>query len=735
MAPSAVRNDGMEQLVSVVNELQDIFGRLENKQLALSLPQIAVVGGQSSGKSSVLESIVGRDFLPRGSGIVTRCPLILQMSNREGEEYWIFQHLPTKKFVKPDEVRYEIQRKTTEMAGSSKGVTDTPITLKFYSPKVLDLTLVDLPGLTRIAIAGQPADIADQIRSLVMAHIKNENVLILAITQANQDLATSDAINIAGEADPSFDRTIGVLTKLDIVEPEHERSVRDVLDNKVFNLKYGFIGVINRAQKDIDDGRDIDFAYAKEKDMFSKKKWFKPIMNRLGTKFLQQVLNKQLAEHIALSMPKIKALIEQWHTDSRLKLAAYGDLEEDEASMMTKLVTLVDYLKQNMAKSIGGANGEDADSGKISTGFELREKLGKYRDVLFNMVFDEKTVKRELYLKMQNMQGLESAIFPPDKAIIGITKSYIDKLIEPIKDAICDIEATMEVLIKELVETFNGYPKLKVAALRILRRQLKTCVATTNQRVSEFCDQDKVYIDTEAEELQLSFKKLNHESSSLFVASAGTYQELCTGVLEGSDKNLYNCKLTAAKLVFQQQSPAKGVLYPEFDVSINDYKIDSSLNQTVRLHFNQRVGGIDQLRSTNEVMSDDTAWAWCAQLRDIFKKKSDREKKVTKEALTEPPAHLRNSINAMYAIFLCLMEISKKKYSEHVRKMICFNTIACFQQYVDTQKFFGQLLKEQNDVTKLMARSPEAKAMIENLKEEVEACAQALEVIDNMVVL
>ncbi|KAI1289191.1 Dynamin-2 [Halotydeus destructor] len=222
MAPGAVRNDGMEQLVSVVNQLQDIFGRLENKELALSLPQIAVVGGQSSGKSSVLESIVGRDFLPRGSGIVTRCPLILQMFNREGKEHWVFQHLPTKKFVKPDDVREEIQRKTTEMAGSSKGVTNTPITLKFYSPKVLDLTLVDLPGLTRIAIAGQPADIAVQIRTLVMEHIKNDNVLILAITQANQDLATSDAINIAGEADPKFDRTIGVLTKLDIVEPEHE---------------------------------------------------------------------------------------------------------------------------------------------------------------------------------------------------------------------------------------------------------------------------------------------------------------------------------------------------------------------------------------------------------------------------------------------------------------------------------------------------------------------------------
>ncbi|KAI1290263.1 Dynamin [Halotydeus destructor] len=300
--------------------------------------------------------------------------------------------------------------------------------------------------------------------------------------------------------------------------------------------------------------------------MFSKKKWFKPIMNRLGTKFLQQALNKQLAEHIALSMPKIKLLIEQWHVDSRLKLMAYGDLEEDEASMMTKLVSLVIQLKQTMAKSIGGANGEDADSGKISTGFELREKLANYRNTLFHMVFDENTVKKELYLKMQNMQGLESGIFPPNKAIIGITKSYLDKLAEPIKKTISDIVVMMDALIKELVETFNGYPKLKIAALRILRKELRKCVEITHQRVSEFCDQDKVYIDTEAEELQLSFKKLKHESSSLFVASAGDYQELCTGVLIGSDGNRYNCKLTPAKLIFQLQPATSGALHPEFDV-------------------------------------------------------------------------------------------------------------------------------------------------------------------------
>jgi dynamin 1-like protein len=69
----------MENLIPIINKLQDVFNSIGME--GIDLPQIVVVGSQSSGKSSVLENIVGRDFLPRGSGIVTRRPLILQLIN------------------------------------------------------------------------------------------------------------------------------------------------------------------------------------------------------------------------------------------------------------------------------------------------------------------------------------------------------------------------------------------------------------------------------------------------------------------------------------------------------------------------------------------------------------------------------------------------------------------------------------------------------------------------------
>ena len=127
--------------------------------MTLELPQIAVVGDQSSGKSSVLEALVGRDFLPRGQGICTRRPLVLQLvqspppaeGGREGGSEWgEFLHLPGRRFTEFSEIREEIQRETDRETGSNKGVSAKQIRLKIHSPWVLTMTLVDLPGMTKV---------------------------------------------------------------------------------------------------------------------------------------------------------------------------------------------------------------------------------------------------------------------------------------------------------------------------------------------------------------------------------------------------------------------------------------------------------------------------------------------------------------------------------------------------------------------------------------------------------
>ena len=113
--------------------------------------------------------IVGRDFLPRGQGIVTRRPLVLQLihtpvpsppsdpSSSDAPsiptytEWGQFLHVD-KRFTDFNEIRKEIERETFRVAGQNKGISKLPINLRIYSPNVLDLTLVDLPGLTKVGV-------------------------------------------------------------------------------------------------------------------------------------------------------------------------------------------------------------------------------------------------------------------------------------------------------------------------------------------------------------------------------------------------------------------------------------------------------------------------------------------------------------------------------------------------------------------------------------------------------
>lgn len=139
--------------ILLINKIQDAFITIGGNE-SLDLPQIITVGEQSSGKSSVLEHIVQRDFLPRGSGIVTRRPLVLQLvtiRNGEQDDYAEFLHLPNQKIYDFNQVRQEIVNETDRVAGNNKGISRSPIHLKIYSKNVLNLTLIDLPGLTKVS--------------------------------------------------------------------------------------------------------------------------------------------------------------------------------------------------------------------------------------------------------------------------------------------------------------------------------------------------------------------------------------------------------------------------------------------------------------------------------------------------------------------------------------------------------------------------------------------------------
>lgn len=290
---------------------------------SITLSRIAVIGSQSSGKSSVLESIVKEDFLPRGTGIVTRCPLILQLVHKEDcEKYAVFDHLPSKRFSDFLEVREEIILQTNCLAGTGKRIVKDPIRLTITGSDVPNLTLIDLPGFTKIDTDDQEEGVSKGIESLCLDYIQEENTVILALCPATGDIATADSLQYAKMVDPKRERTFGVVTKIDIMDKGTD--AMEHLSGCKYRLKHGFIGVKCRSQEDNNNNKLISDALVDEKDFFSSHPVYSSVADQQGTEVLGEKLSKLLTENIIKQLPIVEKFIEERLEESRHVILSLG---------------------------------------------------------------------------------------------------------------------------------------------------------------------------------------------------------------------------------------------------------------------------------------------------------------------------------------------------------------------------------------------------------------------------
>lgn len=167
-----------------------------------------------------------------------------------GEDYAQFAHKEGK-MNDWDAVRDEITARTKVIAGDGKDVIDQSISLTIYSTSVVDLTLVDLPGLVNVQIAGQHQGIIQDVKNMVRGFVKRPNCLILVVIPANQDIANQGSLQLVREVDPEGMRTIGVVTKIDIMD--RGCNALEMLEGKSFPLHHGYYGVKLRSKQDIDN--------------------------------------------------------------------------------------------------------------------------------------------------------------------------------------------------------------------------------------------------------------------------------------------------------------------------------------------------------------------------------------------------------------------------------------------------------------------------------------------------
>ncbi|KAA6353305.1 MAG: putative Vacuolar protein sorting-associated protein 1, partial [Streblomastix strix] len=294
------------------------------------------------------EAIVQRDFLPRGSGIVTRRPLVLHLVNEsrnaDKTEWGEFGHLPGKRFTDFPLIRREIERYTDMEAGSNKGIISKPIFLTIHSPNVVDLILVDLPGLTKVAVGDQPQDIEKQVRELIESYIKEQMTIILAVSPGNVDLANSDALKLAHKWDPEGNRTLGVITKLDLLDQGTDAA--DMLQNRVIPLRLGYIGLVMRGQKDIAEDKDVKTALQDEETFFRQHYAYQTFANKCGTRFLGKSLSTLLLSHVQKFLPQTRAAIQLSLKRFEEELSRLGGSPEESQGGLNAMMLRIILLQQ-----------------------------------------------------------------------------------------------------------------------------------------------------------------------------------------------------------------------------------------------------------------------------------------------------------------------------------------------------------------------------------------------------
>ena len=488
----------MNSLISLINKLQEILV-ISQLKFKINLPQIICVGAQSSGKTSIIESIVGKDFLPKGTGIVTRRPLILQLKyQKSGEDYCEFLHKPGVKITDFSTITTEITNETNRVAGRNKMISDEPIILRIFSTNLVDLTLVDLPGLVKVPIAGQPDNIDSVVKKIVLDFISNPNAIILALSPANIDIANSDSLKIAREVDPYFTRTLGVISKLDLVE--NPEDIIEIINNKTYPLKYGYIGVTCRNSKDNFNNKSIEAAIKEEEETYEQINEYKGIINCLGIKKLTKRLSEVLTQTIRTAIPSIKESLSDTIYRKENELRALGEIliDNDEITINSFLLSAVFKFTSEYKKLIDGSI-VNPNVNKCYIGAATINKIftQNFKNEITAIDPFDKLTNEEILIVIKNTNGLKPSLFVPEAAFEVLIRQQIQRLQEPgllcVKRVYDELLNTIDLI---NVNDISRYKLLESKIKETMTSIITKCLNPTNEKVKNLIDIELSYINS-----------------------------------------------------------------------------------------------------------------------------------------------------------------------------------------------------------------------------------------------
>lgn len=472
----------------------------------INLPRIAVLGQQSSGKSSVLENIVGIDFLPRGAGVCTRRPLELRLvhESEPSVKPWAkFGELGDKKFTDFDKVRNTIEELTDKVAGKNKNIVDEPITLTVHSHTCPDLTLVDLPGITRIPLRGsdQGQDIEKVTKQMAMRYVGDPRTIILCVIPANADMTTSDGLQMARQCDPKGVRTIGVITKIDIMD-KGTNAKSMILGHEV-PLRLGYVGVKNRSQLDIDSNKRVFKALDEEKMYFSSHQVYSTMpQDLLGTANLTKKLTKVLFTHIKNYLPEIVKEINVLKKDHDEKLKNLGPpLPCEKHEKMQMLWNMVTDFCTQFKNTIGGRliKTYNAKDKQITGGAKIKQYYSKvyeeYTDHHFSVtgVYSDPDIERAI----KQFEGYSIPGFPSVDVFNYLLEPELNRIKDPAIDCLQDVYLYLENLAEEIANrVFSRFPGLSGDLLEVVSKVLTEERDKTKEFLEDIIEAEQGYLFT-----------------------------------------------------------------------------------------------------------------------------------------------------------------------------------------------------------------------------------------------
>uniref|UniRef100_A0A8C0EQS2 MX dynamin like GTPase 1 n=1 Tax=Bubo bubo TaxID=30461 RepID=A0A8C0EQS2_BUBBB len=560
----------------------------------LALPAIAVIGDQSSGKSSVLEALSGI-ALPRGNGIVTRCPLELKLRKIPDTQAWkgkISYRNIIIELQNASEVEKAIRQAQDVVAGTRGAISGELISLEIRSPDVPNLTLIDLPGIARVAVGDQPKDIGEQIRMLLRKIIGCKETLNLVVVPCNVDIATTEALKMAQEVDPSGERTLGILTKPDLVDRGTEETIINIIRNLVIPLKKGYMIVKCRGQQDIHNKLTLAAAIQQERKFFENHKHFSILMEegRATVPQLAEKLTNELVRHIKKTLPTLENQIREVLQKTLQDLHKYRrGTPTTESEKLIFLTDLIKLFNQDISLAMRGE--EQLFGNEIRLFAKIRREFRTWQVILLECAAKvKKNVPSKVWKYEDQYRGRELPAFTNYRTFEDVIKEQIIELEEPAIEILHSVIRLVEEKFVELTKRhFANFHHLNRAAKTRIEdiREKEAAVAERHIR-TQFKMESIVYCQDDLYSNDLNSVKVENTTK------AGNGKELPFGSVLNQEPSFVQEMVSHTKAYFNGASKRLSNQIPLIILSSALHDFGDNL-QTAMLHLLQEKDKLSQL--------------------------------------------------------------------------------------------------------------------------------------------